>query len=88
VIVQVPRDCEKLPSAVHHYVEDLRRICYVLGEGLTEKNQLVGDKSTIAELPFVPWNELDMILSCPAKSKLCDFLRVKTWHESLIARSS
>ncbi|KAF2788508.1 glutathione S-transferase II [Melanomma pulvis-pyrius CBS 109.77] len=80
---------EKLPSAVNRYVDEVKRVCGVLEQGLTDKKWLVGDKMTIADLAFVPWNDrLDVVLMCPAESKFDGFPRVKAWHESMIARPS
>jgi glutathione S-transferase len=80
---------EKLPSAVNRYVEEAKRICGVLEQGLMDKNWLVGDKMTIADLAFVPWNDrLDVVLMCAAESKFDGFPRVKAWHESMITRPS
>jgi glutathione S-transferase len=80
---------EKLPSAINRYVDEAKRVCGVLEQGLTEKKWLVGDKMTIADLAFVPWNDrLDVVLMCPAESKFDGFPRVKAWHESMIARPS
>jgi glutathione S-transferase len=45
---------EKLPSAINRYVEEAKRICGVLEQGLMDKNWLVGDKMTIADLAFLP----------------------------------
>ncbi|KAG9375980.1 Glutathione S-transferase II [Pyrenophora tritici-repentis] len=81
--------CEKLPSAINRYVEEAKRICGVLEQSLTDREWLVGDKMTIADLAFVPWNDrLDVVLMCPIESKFDSFPRVKDWHERMIARPS
>lgn len=80
---------EKLPSVISRYVEEAKRVCGVLEQNLTDKNWLVGDKITIADLSFVPWNDrLDVVLMCPEEFKFNGFPHVKAWHESMIARPS
>ncbi|PSN75192.1 glutathione S-transferase II, partial [Corynespora cassiicola Philippines] len=80
---------EMLPSAVDRYVEEAKRICGVLEQSLKDKRWLVGDKMTIADLAFVPWNDrLDVVLMCPAESKFDGFPQVKAWHEGMVARPS
>jgi glutathione S-transferase len=80
---------ERLPSAVNRYVDEAKCVCGVLEQGLTENKWFVGDKMTIADLAFVPWNDrLDVVLVRPAESKFDGFPRVKAWHESMIARPS
>ncbi len=46
---------EKLPSAIKRYQDQVARVFYVLNLALEGKEHLVGDKCTVADLMFVPW---------------------------------
>jgi glutathione S-transferase len=53
------------------------------------KEWLVGDRITYADLTFVPWNDrLDVTLGVPADKKFEGFPNVKKWHERMIKRPS
>ena len=47
---------EKVPSAVERYNNEIKRVFGVLDTVLSKQKYLVGDKVTIADLSFVPWN--------------------------------
>ena len=47
---------EKVPSAVERYNNEIRRVLGVLDTVLSNQKYLVGDKVTIADLSFIPWN--------------------------------
>jgi glutathione S-transferase len=47
---------EKLPSAVERYNNEIKRVFGVLESVLSKRKYLVGDKVTIADLSFIPWN--------------------------------
>jgi glutathione S-transferase len=47
---------EKIPSAVDRYNDEIRRVFGVLDSVLSKQKYLVGDKVTIADLSFIPWN--------------------------------
>ncbi|CCM06593.1 uncharacterized protein FIBRA_08872 [Fibroporia radiculosa] len=47
---------EKLPSAIERYYKEAVRVFGVLDGVLAKQKWLVGDKCTIADLVFVPWN--------------------------------
>jgi glutathione S-transferase len=44
-----------LPSAQERYVKEIKRITKVLNVALEDKQFLVGNKCTFADLSFVPW---------------------------------
>ncbi|WEW57792.1 glutathione S- transferase, nitrogen catabolite repression regulator [Emydomyces testavorans] len=54
---------EKVPSAIERYANEVRRVTGVLDEWLAERQFLVGDKCTFADLAFVPWQLLVPALS-------------------------
>jgi glutathione S-transferase len=49
---------EIFPSAISRYRLEIRRVLSVLNTALEGRQYLVGDKLTIADLAFVPWNHL------------------------------
>lgn len=46
---------EKLPSAIDRYVNEVKRVSGVLNGHLEDREYLVGDKCTYADLAFVTW---------------------------------
>ncbi|CAI6087231.1 unnamed protein product [Clonostachys chloroleuca] len=83
---------EKLPSAIERYSKEVKRVLGVLDKVLgaePNKEWLVGDRITYADLAFVPWNDrLDVTLGVPADKKFEGFPNVKKWHERMIKRPS
>ncbi|KAL8751472.1 MAG: hypothetical protein Q9184_006060 [Pyrenodesmia sp. 2 TL-2023] len=54
-----------------------------------DKDWLVGDKMTFADLAFVPWNDrLDVVLMVGHEMKFDGFPNVKAWHERMVSRPS
>ena len=47
---------EKIPSAIERYLKEILRVFGVLDSVLAKQEWLVGDKCTIADLAFIPWN--------------------------------
>ena len=47
---------EKIPSAIERYNNEIKRVFGVLDGVLAKQKYLVGDKVTIADLSFIPWN--------------------------------
>ena len=47
---------EKLPSAIERYNNEIKRVFSVLEGVLSKQKYLVGNKVTIADLSFIPWN--------------------------------
>lgn len=59
----------------------------MLDGALVGREWPVGDKMTIADLAFVPWNErVDAIFSRTPESKFDGFPRVAAWHARMTAR--
>ena len=50
------RHSEKIPSAIERYSNEIRRVFGVLDSVLAKQKYLVGDKVTVADLAFIPWN--------------------------------
>ncbi|CAH0046311.1 unnamed protein product [Clonostachys solani] len=83
---------EKLSSAIESYSKEAKRVLGVLDGVLgaqPDKEWLVGDRITYADLAFVPWNDrLDATLGVPSDKKFEGFPNVKEWHERMTKRPS
>lgn len=80
---------EKLPSAIERYQAEVRRIQGVLDGQLKDRDWLVGDKMTYADMAFAPWNDrTDALLECAAADKFQGFPHLQAWHERVTARPS
>ncbi|CAG9986255.1 unnamed protein product [Clonostachys byssicola] len=83
---------EKIPSAIERFSNEIKRVLGVLDKALgaePNKEWLVGDRITYADLAFVPWNDLlDATLGVPADKKFEGFPNVKEWHERMTKRPS
>ena len=56
-----------------HYQDGLKRVLGVIDTAL-ENEQWLGDKSTFADLSFVPWNDrIDMLLMRKPEDKFHGF---------------
>jgi len=77
---------EKLPSAIDRYQKEVVRVISVLDSVLGEKRYLVGDKLTVADLCFVPWNNsLPRITDdSPYAEELKKFTNFARWHADLV----
>ncbi|KAJ4317647.1 hypothetical protein N0V84_007246 [Fusarium piperis] len=81
---------EKIPSTIERYEGQVLRVIEVLDGVLKDKNWLVGDKCTFADLAFLPWNDrIDMLVL----SKSIDEIRgqyphFSAWQARMVARDS
>jgi len=46
---------EKIPSAIDRYINEVKRVSGVLDGHLKDREYLVGDKCTYADLAFITW---------------------------------
>ena len=53
---------EQLPSAIERYQNETKRVFGVLDGVLAKSEWLVGGKCTIADLSFIPWNRLAIMV--------------------------
>ncbi|KAG9246796.1 glutathione S-transferase [Calycina marina] len=80
---------ERLAAPTERYDEQVKRVLYVLNKALTGKKYLVGEKCTIADISFVPWNEMlgfilgDKLASWDVEK---NYPAYHAWHQSLLAR--
>ncbi|KAI1822648.1 glutathione transferase [Xylaria intraflava] len=80
---------EKVPSAIERYVNEINRVLGVLESHLKDREWLVGDKMTYADMAFVPYNyALHLLLKKPETEVFGDYPNVAAWHERLISRTS
>ncbi|KAF3385826.1 Glutathione S-transferase 1 [Talaromyces pinophilus] len=83
------RHHEYLPSAISRYRQEIRRVIGVLDTALANKEYLVGNKCTIADLAFVTWDNAvaDM---CEGESFMTtlheDCPNWSAWRKRLLAR--
>lgn len=81
---------EKIPSAIERYEGQVLRVIEVLDGVLEDRDWLVGDKCTFADLAFLPWNDrIDMLVM----SKLIDEIRGQyphfaAWQARMVGRDS
>jgi len=80
---------EKIPSAIERYQKEILRVFGVLENILSKQAWLVGDKCTIADLSFIPWNASalrNLIKDYNGFSFEKDFPVTYKWHNAMIAQ--
>ncbi|KAL8711978.1 MAG: hypothetical protein Q9220_003674 [cf. Caloplaca sp. 1 TL-2023] len=79
---------EKIPSAVERYRKEIRRVVKVLDGILIDKEYLVGDKCSYADLAFIPWSTLvPSLLGGVEKDEIArDAPHYNAWMDKLTAR--
>ncbi|KAL8952834.1 MAG: hypothetical protein Q9222_001269 [Ikaeria aurantiellina] len=79
---------EKIPSAIDRYRNEIRRVTKVLDSTLVEKEYLVGDKCSYADLSFIPWATLvPSLLGGVEKDEIArDAPHYSAWLDRLTAR--
>jgi len=79
---------EKIPSAIERYNNEIRRVFGVLDGVLTKQKYLVGDKATIADLSFIPWNVGVLTVLIPDIDIEKNYPSLARWHNELVAREA
>ncbi|KAJ5861942.1 glutathione S-transferase [Penicillium soppii] len=79
---------EKLQSAKERYVNEIRRVTGVLGRALKDKQYLVGDKYSYADILFLPWFEIVPELFNEEVNLQKDFPLVAQWLERIKGRKT
>lgn len=80
---------EKIPSAIQRYKDQVVRVLMVLDKALAGKQYLVGDKATVADLSFLPWDVMvpwffgDEYASLDIEKKYPNY---SAWRARLLAR--
>ncbi|KAF2808875.1 glutathione S-transferase II [Mytilinidion resinicola] len=88
-----PYDTEKVLTfdslVMERYTNEVRRFLRLLDSCLDGKQWLVGNKCTLADLAFAPWNSMvGTLLSVSAEQKFDEFPSVKRWNERMPSRPS
>jgi glutathione S-transferase len=75
---------EKIQVAIDRYINEIRRVSGVLDSVLEEREYLIGDKCTYADIAFITWQtSINKIIDYdPAK----DFPNVQAWLNRMIER--
>lgn len=81
---------EEVESAQERYINELKRIVSVLDRFLENREWLVGNKCTYADLTFFPWNNNigRFIMRDRKEWDIEDFPNFKRWHEAIKGRPS
>ncbi|KAL1977721.1 hypothetical protein VTN31DRAFT_580 [Thermomyces dupontii] len=83
------RHHEYLPSAISRYREEIRRMIGVMDTILADKEYLVANRCTIADLGFIPWDEQVRNI-CEGQEWLQtieqDYPHWSAWRRRLLAR--
>ncbi|KAI9747185.1 MAG: glutathione S- transferase, nitrogen catabolite repression regulator [Lichina confinis] len=77
---------ERVQSAVDRYVNEIKRVLYVLNKALEGREYLVGEKATIADIVFVPWdNIIPWIAGEDSKINFDDYPNYNAWKQRISA---
>lgn len=79
---------EKLPSAIERYDNEIKRVFGVLDGVLSKQKYLVGDKLTIADLSFIPWNNGVVSWLIPDIDIDKNYPNLARWHKELNERET
>lgn len=79
---------ERVESALDRYGREIKRVLCVIDEHLAKQGTdfLVGDKATLADLAFVPWNHAIPWLMNDGFEWEEEFPTCYAWHQRLISR--
>lgn len=80
---------EKIPSAQERYKKEIIRVLGVLESVLSKQTWLLGDKLTISDLSFIPWNDFAFRALLPEGTDVpAQFPAVDKWHKTMALRPS
>lgn len=80
---------EKFPSAVTRYRNEIKRVTMVLDKVLADREYLVGDKCTYADLAFIPWfNTVPYAFVGEEVDLAKEYPNFGAWMERLSARAA
>ncbi|KIP03189.1 hypothetical protein PHLGIDRAFT_31921 [Phlebiopsis gigantea 11061_1 CR5-6] len=77
---------EKIPSAQERYKNEILRVFSVLEEVLSKREWLVGDKPTVADISFIPWNNFAISGLLPGVELAEKYPALLAWHGKLTSR--
>ncbi|KAL6722033.1 Transcriptional regulator ure2 [Lecanora helva] len=77
------------PSARAGYVKDFRRVLKVLDDELADKDWLVGNKCSAADLSFVPFHSrIGFIMKEDAPHMETEYQHVNSWYKRMMQREA
>jgi len=78
---------EKVPSAIERYRNEVRRVLSVLEGVLSDRDYLVGEKLTAADIAFVPYHHVlkERVLAQEDFDFGKEYPRVFAWHSRVVA---
>lgn len=80
---------ESIPEARASYVKNFRRVLQVLNDELANKEWLIGDKCSAADLSYVPFHsKLEFIMREAAPDVERDFPNVDAWYKRMLQRGT
>ena len=84
---------EKLPSALERYQKEVVRVLTVLDGVLAKQKYLVGDKLSVADIAFFPWDNIifnppNMLDDSPYLDEVKNLPNFMRWHEEVKAHPS
>ncbi len=80
---------ESNPAARSSYINDFRRVLQVLNDELAERQWLVGDKCSAADLRFVPFHSrLDFIMRDDKPDVEVEFPYLDAWYKRMLQRAT
>jgi len=80
---------EYVPSAIERYQREIKRVFTVLERSLRDRDWLVGDKCTIADISFFKYNDYASKELLPQPFDFAgEFPNVYDWHQRVLARPS
>jgi glutathione S-transferase len=80
------RQSEQQPAAIKRYADEVLRVTSVLESALKDRNWLVGEKCTFADLSFVPWQDMVGLImgdEVAATDLERDFPNVQAWMQRM-----
>ncbi|KAI9731144.1 MAG: glutathione S- transferase, nitrogen catabolite repression regulator [Cirrosporium novae-zelandiae] len=80
---------QKLPPALERYMKEVKRVVAVLDGILKDKEWLVGDKCTYADLAFIPWNQIIPLIFTEETEVFdikAEYPAYHAWMERMFAR--
>ncbi|TVY55624.1 Glutathione S-transferase-like protein gedE [Lachnellula cervina] len=79
---------EKLPSAIERYVKEVKRVSGVLDSHLKDREYLVGDKCTYADLAFISWQTGIKAVTAEIYDEEKEFPHLSAWLKRITSREA
>lgn len=77
---------EKIESAIERYEEQMFRVVGVLDDILADKEYLVGNKASYADISFIAWDSLMHVIVADQLDRFKSFKNYWAWYERITAR--